>query len=403
MPHVTADRLGKIFKVYRHPRDRLLEFFTRRQRHTSFTALADITFSVARGETIGLIGCNGAGKSTLLKILAKTLAPSSGTLDVEGRVMALLELGSGFNPEFTGRENIYLNASLLGMSRREIAACEQDIVDFADIGSFIDRPVKTYSSGMYVRLAFSIATSVDPDILIIDEALSVGDDAFQRKCIRRMNEFREAGKILLFCSHSMYQVNILCQRVLWIDKGRIRLDGPASVVTRSYEDWTRQRTDGFEDAEQLTPPDRAGAGPPVRILTTRLLDRDGTPLSRCQVGQSVILHMVAEAMEDIPAHFGFAIYRNDGLLCFCAMGNLEGMSPVQLQAGQPLSVELYIPEFSLLCGEYRVAAGVMDESELYFFHQHYSENFKVVTQGYQLGVTLMDHGWHIKSFTGEVE
>lgn len=393
MPEIIARKIEKVFRVYQRPHDRLLEFISRRPRHKTFTALEDISFSLTTGDTIGLIGCNGAGKSTLLKILAKTLTPTSGSLEINGRVMALLELGSGFNPEFTGRENIFLNASLLGMSRDEINRYEEAIIEFADIGPFIDRPVKTYSSGMYVRLAFSIATSVDPDILIIDEALSVGDDAFQRKCIRRMNEFREAGKILLFCSHSMYQVNILCQRAIWIDHGHVQMDGPAAAVTREYEDWIRREKKEYHDAESLEAPAEKKSAPPVRIVDVQLRDENGTMLSRCRTGQRVILHMVAEASEDIDTHFGFAVFRSDGLLCFCAMGNLEGRPPVHLPANHSRVIELEIPEFTLLSGEYRVAGGAMDKSELYIYHLLYSEDFIVTTDGYQLGITTMAHEW----------
>ena len=193
MPRVSVQNLNKDFKIYERPQDRLFEIIQRKKRHQLFHVLSDISFAVPDGKSLGIIGDNGAGKSTLLKLLVGTLQPTSGEIAINGQVAALLELGAGFHPEFTGRKNIYLNAALLGVPDDNIAEMERDIIAFSELDYFIDRPVKTYSSGMYVRLAFSIATMVRPDILVIDEALSVGDMAFQKKCVQRMNEFRAAA------------------------------------------------------------------------------------------------------------------------------------------------------------------------------------------------------------------
>ena len=189
-PRITVSNLHKDFKIYDSPQDRLWEIVLRKPRHQLYHVLTDISFALPDGKSLGIIGDNGAGKSTLLKLLVGTLQPSSGTVQLNGQVAALLELGAGFHPEFTGRRNIFLNASLLGVPDDNIAELEKDIIEFSELDYFIDRPVKTYSSGMYVRLAFSIATMVRPDILVIDEALSVGDMAFQRKCVERMNQFQ---------------------------------------------------------------------------------------------------------------------------------------------------------------------------------------------------------------------
>ena len=390
---IKADRIGKVFRIYNRPVDRLLEVVTGRPRHTTFTALKDISFRLDRGDTLGIVGSNGAGKSTLLKVLAGTLSPSSGALDIRGRVMALLELGSGFNPEFTGRENIFLNASLLGLSSGEIREKEDEIIEFSGISDFIDRPVKTYSSGMYVRLAFAIATSVDPDILVIDEALSVGDDAFQRKCIRRMEQFRRSGKILLFCSHSLYQVNILCERAIWIKQGRIHMVGNTAEVTRAYEDWAREIGTSYDEAGQIS----SDTAPTVACRTLRvgLYDAAYTPLEQCRFGDSVRFVMEVEAVETVIVHFGFAVFRNDGLLCFCAMGNFEGQELLELTAGQHVQVELAVPQFNLMAGEYRLLGGVVDSSGMYILHQLYSEPFTVVSDNFTLGVTTFPHEWKI--------
>ena len=198
-PRIIVNNLNKDFRIYDSPQDRLWELILRKPRHKLYHVLSDISFALPDGRSLGIIGDNGAGKSTLLKLLVGTLQPSSGDIQLNGQVAALLELGAGFHPEFTGRRNIYLNASLLGVPDDNIAELEQDIIQFSELDYFIDRPVKTYSSGMYVRLAFSIATMVRPDILVIDEALSVGDMAFQRKCVERMNEFRAEQKTMVLC------------------------------------------------------------------------------------------------------------------------------------------------------------------------------------------------------------
>jgi lipopolysaccharide transport system ATP-binding protein len=234
---ISIDNLGKCYQIYENPRDRLLQMFFRgrRQYYREFWALRNVSFDLSRGETIGIIGRNGAGKSTLLQLVCGTLAPTTGTVSVNGRVAALLELGAGFNPEFTGRENLYLNATVLGLGRDEIDARYDEIVAFSGIGDFIHQPVKTYSSGMYVRLAFSIATSVEPDILIIDEALSVGDGDFARKSFDRIMTLKERGATILFCSHSMYQIEAFCDRVLWLEQGAVRLLDLPQRVTAAYQ------------------------------------------------------------------------------------------------------------------------------------------------------------------------
>ena len=234
---IKANQLGKCFALYRQPSDRLKQLLWGRfKKYTNdFWALQNICFEIHAGEIVGIVGRNGAGKSTLLQLLCGTLKPSTGKLQVTGRVAALLELGAGFNPDFTGRENVYMNAAILGLQRHEIDDRIQSIIEFAEIGQFIDQPVRTYSSGMFMRLAFSGATSSDPDILIIDEALSVGDGAFARKSFERIMSLKERGKTILFCSHAMYQVEALCSRALWLENGSIKMDGSSANVTSAYQ------------------------------------------------------------------------------------------------------------------------------------------------------------------------
>jgi lipopolysaccharide transport system ATP-binding protein len=232
---VEVRGLTKVFPVYDKPHYRLLQMLLGggRRWYREFTALSDINLVLHRGETVGIVGRNGSGKSTLLQIICGTLAPTNGEVHVRGRVAALLELGAGFNPEFTGRENVYLNGTVLGLTRAEIEGKLESILAFAEIGDFIDRPVKTYSSGMYVRLAFAVAIHVEPDLLVVDEALSVGDEAFQRKCFARIERLREGGCTVLFVSHAASTVVELCDRAILIDRGDLLADGmPKAVISR---------------------------------------------------------------------------------------------------------------------------------------------------------------------------
>jgi len=237
-PAIRVANLSKCYQIYDKPQDRLKQSLWRgrKQFFREFWALRDVSFEINWGETVGIIGRNGSGKSTLLQMIAGTLAPSDGVVEVNGRVAALLELGSGFNPEFTGRENVYMNASILGLGEEEIDRRFDEIVAFADILEFIDQPVKTYSSGMMVRLAFSVAINVEPQILIVDEALSVGDELFQRKCFARIRAIQETGATILFVSHSAHSVVELCNRAILLDQGELLLsDVPKAVVSRYHK------------------------------------------------------------------------------------------------------------------------------------------------------------------------
>lgn len=232
---INVNGVSKSFNIYDSPFDRLLDNFSRRmEKHRKFHALRDISFKVRKGETVGIIGRNGAGKSTLLQIICGTLTPTSGSVEVAGRVAALLELGAGFNPEFTGRENVYMNATLLGLKAEEIDDRFDDIAAFADIGEYLEQPVKTYSSGMYMRLAFAVAINTDPDILIVDEALSVGDEAFQRRCFSRLLQIKENGGTIFFVSHAASLVVQLCDRAILLDRGELLLSGKPRLVVSKY-------------------------------------------------------------------------------------------------------------------------------------------------------------------------
>lgn len=241
---IEVKNLSKCYEIYGKPRDRLKQYLAQgiaklgnyqsKKYYREFWALEDVSFSIGKGETVGIIGQNGSGKSTLLQLICGTLRPTTGEASVQGRIAALLELGAGFNPEFTGRENAYLNAAILGIPREAMESKMQDVLDFSELGDFLDQPVKTYSSGMYARLAFAVAIHVDPEILIVDEALAVGDARFTAKCMRRIKDIQEKGSSILFVSHDVGSVRTLCQRAIWINQGKLIDDGDVFPVTGKY-------------------------------------------------------------------------------------------------------------------------------------------------------------------------
>ncbi|MFT4194567.1 ABC transporter ATP-binding protein, partial [Ottowia sp.] len=236
---LRLEGVGKEYRLYDSPRARLKALLTGRALHRSHWALRDVSLALRRGQCLGVVGSNGAGKSTLLKLITGTLQPSAGRLARHGRVTAILELGAGFHPDFTGRQNLYFGGSLIGIGHEEMARLEPQVLAFAEIGEAIDRPVKTYSSGMVVRLAFALVTAVEPDLLIIDEALAVGDQHFQKKCVERIQAFRDNGCTILFCSHSPYHVRQLCDAALWLDQGRVMALGETEPVLLAYETHSR--------------------------------------------------------------------------------------------------------------------------------------------------------------------
>ena len=256
---ISVNDVSKMYKLYDNPMDRLKESLglSRKKKYTEHYALNHVSFQVHKGETVGIIGTNGSGKSTILKIITGVLSPTGGEVSVNGRISALLELGAGFNGEYSGLENVYLNGSMIGFSREEIDAKLQSILDFADIGEFIHQPVKTYSSGMFVRLAFAVAINIDPEILIVDEALSVGDVFFQAKCYRKFEEFKEMGKTILFVSHDLSSIGKYCDRVVLLNKGEKLAEGGAKEMVNLYR---RVLVNQYDDADLEEGAENAEAG-----------------------------------------------------------------------------------------------------------------------------------------------
>jgi ABC-type polysaccharide/polyol phosphate transport system ATPase subunit len=393
-PMVTAEGLAKTYKMYASPWDRLGELITRRRRHKELRALEGVTFALPRGEGLALIGENGAGKSTLLKILAGITAPTAGSFGVRGKVASILELGSGFHPELTGRQNIVLNAAMLGLSPEELRRKLPAIVDFSELGEFIDQPVKTYSTGMAMRLGFAIATQVEPEVLIIDEALSVGDGYFQKKCMDRLRSFVRAGGTLLFCSHAMYYVSAFCQRALWLRKGRAEALGPVEEVVRAYENFLVAKSAHaakLAEAAPVTAP--RGAALPARIAAVRLAEprRD---LLYTQ-GDPWELEVEWEAAEPrLAFHLGVGVNRADGIEVCSFATHLDGLAP--LTGEKSYAARLSIPSLPLVKGEFTLYVFLMDEEGLHIYDQRViPDAFTVRSPSYAFGLVRVEHSWDL--------
>jgi lipopolysaccharide transport system ATP-binding protein len=365
---LSFESVSKTYAVYQSPGDRLRELttFQRKPFHQDFRALRDVSFAVDRGEVLCIIGENGAGKSTLLQIAAGILQPSAGTVRAAGRVSALLELGSGFDPDFSGRDNVYLNGAILGFSGREIDVRFDSIEEFAEIGEFMSRPVKTYSSGMTVRLAFAVAIHADPEILLVDEALSVGDVYFRQKCMRKVHELRSRGVTILFVSHSVGEVGAIGDRTLWLDRGSIRALGETGTVVAAYlaamagkdAAYLHTRAPVSERDEALTPAPRHLEHLPnidhrfgdgrASVTGIALLDERGQPVSLLQPSARLIVRIAVRAGARIRRPVVGFVLRNHLGIDFSGVDTRhENVELPALGPGETLAVDFHIdmPEF----------------------------------------------------------
>ena len=357
---IEIQSLSKRYRLGRGPRagqlrEQLMELFRRRSDKTHeeeiLWALRDISFTVPEGQVVGIIGRNGAGKSTLLKILSRITQPTSGSIQVRGRVASLLEVGTGFHEELTGRENIYLNGSILGMRRREIERHFDAIVEFSGLAQFIDTPIKRFSSGMRLRLGFAVAAHLDPDVLIVDEVLAVGDAGFQKKCISAMEDLRSGGRTVLFVSHNMAAVENLCSRGIWIDKGQMKLDGTAKEVIRSYlASYSGEEASG----QELQVEGRGGTGE-VRFTRVELRNPDGAGSPIIQSGDGLVIRMYFRAERRVERpHFTVRMYSSMGTLISEASTWLHNVAIASTGPGEGY-VDLEIDRLNLIPARYTLA------------------------------------------------
>lgn len=383
---ITTRDLIKTYKLYAKPIDRLKEMLFRKQYHDEFVTLDRINIDVKQGETFGIIGENGAGKSTLLKILSKTLKQTEGEVHVQGRVSSLLELGSGFHPEFTGIENIYFYGSLLGISPSEMKQRIEDIISFAGIGKHINYPIKTYSSGMHVRLAFSVAMAVDPDILVVDEALSVGDLYFQKKSAEKILAFKEQGKTIVFCSHNMYYINRLCDRVIWLKNGSVTMHGTPHAVTQAYETYQlkKEALNRSEPAEATTALDSSSSS----LVLIRNVVVTPFPTVRC--GDDLNIGIEIEARDSSQYyHVAAILKRIDGI-------DIIGIGTKDYE---PLygnrEINLCFPALQLKEGTFFVELYAMDDRFVHVFDMKVSDPFTVPKESVEMGFINIPYKWTI--------
>lgn len=405
-PIIEMRDVTKVYQLYSHPVDRLKEglSITRKSYHRDHTVLKDFNLVIHRGESVGFIGRNGAGKSTLLKLITGVLSANSGSIETRGKVAALLELGAGFNMEYTGRQNIYLNGKMMGYSKAQMNERVDSIIEFADIGDFIDQPVKTYSSGMFARLAFAVSINVSPDILIVDEVLSVGDTRFQMKCIDKMKELKESGTTILFVSHTLEQIKRFCTRAVWMRDGHIEMDGEASEVIDLYDSYMRTGVD-VEELKALKAgvqgegenPDKPSSDQKekegqvvsidqVSLNTTNLHTFD--PLE-VRISYTVYVDQVEEYS------FGVAIYSEDRKLYVFGPNTYLEKADVPSTKGQH-TVVYRIPKLPLIQGVFAVDVGVFSNGGL--VNLDYKENIRkfVVSNPYfSEGTCYMEHEWKV--------
>lgn len=387
MKAIRVENMSKRFRL-RRDAPRGFGSILRRDPKESFWALRDIDFEIEQGQALGIIGHNGAGKSTLLKLLTRIMEPTSGSINTRGRLSALIEIGAGFHPEMTGRENVYLNGAILGLKSAEIARKFDEIVSFAEIEKFIDIPVKRYSSGMYARLGFAVAAHVDPEILLVDEVLSVGDERFQAKCQQHMSKLMRGGATVLFISHNLPAVIALCPECLVIDHGVCVFRGASDDGVRLLRRLHYSR-DGasFEDTESDLRP--------VQITNVRVLDGECREVEEICSGAKLIIEISGKAADDLPGlNFGVEIHRADGVVVFDINSRMDSYLP-DVEKGD-FRLRMEIPKCNLTEGIYSISAGVMDSFEhVRYSTRHRCAFFEVRDDLPYRGVARLDHNWQL--------
>ena len=386
---LEAKELGKAYKIYETPLDSLREVLFRRVRHETFWALRDVSLSVPVGSVLGVVGSNGSGKTTLLQLLAGTLAPTCGALHRNGRVSAILELGSGFHPDLTGLENIRLGCAARGLTAAETAEIVPEIIEFSELQDFIRRPVKNYSTGMFARLAFSLAISVQPDILVVDEVLSVGDQQFREKSQERMMSFRRRGNSMVFCSHNLPTILEICDQAVWLRNGRIELAGEAVEVVTAYRNSMKHPAPPAPPAP-VPPLQRSDANQTLEITLGGDL-RDGAVSS----GDSLTVRITVKLERVIfekGVHLSVVISRNDKVRCYSVTTATDGAVLGRL-GGDKYGIRFVLDELPLLAGEYGVDVFLCDPQGVKLFDAESRVPFRVRQSGGAKGLVRMNHRW----------
>lgn len=406
---IAVDHVSKQFKVFLDKSTSLKEnvLFSHRRRYEERTVLKDINFTVCKGEAIGIIGENGCGKSTLLKLMSRIMFPDSGSIVMDGRVSALIELGAGFHPDMSGRENIYTNAAIFGLGKKEIDERLHDIIAFSELEEFIDNPVRTYSSGMYMRLAFSVAINVDADILLVDEILAVGDAAFQAKCFNRMREIKARGTTIVIVSHSLGQIEQICDRSIWIHHGLIRAEGSPRDVHPRYLEYMGEHAAAVTEKEEPKEPDEAvddtttennenrwGNGA-ARFTSVEMFNAKGEKREQFATGENLAVQMRYAVHGDVknPA-IGIGIFRNDGLQCYGTNTFIDHVSNINLNVNGVITVKL--EDLCLLPGEYSLDVAIHTEDGFAYDYYRYAKRFKVYSNIQDAGVARIAHKWNIQ-------
>jgi lipopolysaccharide transport system ATP-binding protein len=382
---IQAEGLGKCYRRHAHARDRIVEWLTlgRVSRAAEHWAVRDATFTVVRGSSLGLCGRNGAGKSTLLRVITGATPPSEGRYRTRGRVASLLELGAGFHPDFTGRENVMQAGVLCGASCKEVRARMDAIVEFAGIGSAVDAPVRTYSSGMAMRLAFASAILFEPDVLVLDEVLAVGDQSFQKKCVDQVFALRARGTTIVLTSHSLYDLRQVCDEALWIEEGRIAAAGDCGAVVAAYSAFERERTRATERAERRV-------GDP-HIVSAGMF-RSGTlePASTIAPGDSIEVRVAWRNPRARPVHLGVTFTRQDQTLVAAAGTHLDGFT----LHGKAGTAVLSLPDVALLSGSFLVVAHLFDEHGVHRYEERaLDERLVVASPTREVGLVRLAHAW----------
>ena len=416
---IEVKNVKKKFKVYADKGSTMKERITswKRNKYELKWVLNGISFNVKKGESIGLIGQNGCGRSTTLKILTRIMYPDLGEVKINGRVSSLLELGAGFHPDMTGIENIYINASIFGLSKKEIDARLKDIVDFAELGEYITNPVRTYSSGMYMRLAFAVAINVNADILLIDEILAVGDVNFQTKCFNKLMDIKKAGTTIVLVSHSTDQIERVCDRSIWLQDGYIRMDGSPREVHREYlkfmgesrkevtkEDIIPEISDEAENnikepedkkSESSGVYDRRGSGE-ARIIKVDTINQKGEKQSVFELGEAIIFKVNYKVLKTVKdAYFGLSIFKSDGTLCYGTNMIVEGMKRIDLRENGEFS--MIFDQLQLMQGRYYVDVCIAVGSDEMIDYCDTVAPFEVFQINKEVGTFSMPHRWQLNN------